>query len=312
MKKWITRIVLGTLALVLLLGSVAAVKFLRWRSAITDHLEDGSIVVDTHQGPVEYAVLGQGRPVLYLHGSPGGFDSIYRMLRVQYGEAGPAFRTIIPSRPGYLRTPLSTGRTPAEQADAMAALLDVLNVQSVAVVAGSDGGPSALQFALRHPERCSALILWSAVTQKITSDPHVVFRLPLTDFIVWAAMQMGERDLERRWASDPAVAAMMRDLGKSIVPFARRKVGAENDWANDAVMPMWPLDEIRCPTLIVHGASDSSVPFSHAEAAHAQIPESQLVRLDGGHLVGITRYRELAAAMEAFLAEHEASPDLGR
>jgi len=33
-------------------------------------------------------------------------------------------RVIAPARPGYLGTPLSTGRTPREKADAMVALLD--------------------------------------------------------------------------------------------------------------------------------------------------------------------------------------------
>lgn len=47
---------------------------------------------------------------------------------------------IIPSRPGYLRTPLSVDRTPKEQAEALAALLDTLKIDKVAVVGGSGGG----------------------------------------------------------------------------------------------------------------------------------------------------------------------------
>jgi len=305
MKKWITRIALGVLGLVLLLGSVALTAFLRWRNAIMDHLEDGSTVVVTSRGPVEYATLGEGRPVLYLHGSPGGFDQVSGVLRAQYGHAGPGFRAILPSRPGYLRTPLSTGRTPAEQADAMAALLDVLNVQRAAVVGISDGGPSALQFALRHPRRCAALILWSAVTQRITGEPPLLFRILPSDFMFWAASEMPERALPRPAANDPTAVAMIREIFKGAVPYAKRKAGKENDSAQDAVMPLWPLHEIRCPTLIVHGTRDGAVPFSHAEAAHAQIVGSRLVRLEGGHLVGLTKHKELDAAMRAFLAEHE-------
>jgi pimeloyl-ACP methyl ester carboxylesterase len=43
------------------------------------------------------------------------------------------------------------------QADAVAALLDVLGIRTAAVMAVSGGGPCALQFALRHPQRCCAL-----------------------------------------------------------------------------------------------------------------------------------------------------------
>ena len=45
------------------------------------------------------------------------------------------------------------------QADAHACLLDVLKLGRVAVIGGSAGAPSAMQLCLRHPERCSALVL---------------------------------------------------------------------------------------------------------------------------------------------------------
>ena len=303
MRKWIKRITKGVLVVLLISGSVAAALFLRWRKGIVDHLEDGSTVVGTSRGPVEYATFGTGRPALYLHGSPGGFDQVYRTLRVLYGEAGPDFRAIIPSRPGYLRTPLSTGATPAEQADALAALLDVLGVPRAAVIAGSDGGPSAVQFALRHPGRCTALILQSAVTQRIADDPPPLYlRVLPTDFLVWAVLQV----MELQGDDDPTYSALLREVMASAVPYARRRAGADNDTAQDAVIPDWPLQEIRCPTLILHGHRDKAVPFSQAEAAHARIPGSRLVRLDGGHLATLRRHKEVAAAIQSFLAEPEA------
>ncbi len=304
MKKWIKRILKATLVLTLLVATTAAVAFLQWRRAIVDHLEDGSTVAATARGPVEYAMLGEGRPVLYLHGSPGGVDQVRRLLIAQYGEAGPPFRAIIPSRPGYLRTPLATGATPAEQADAFAALLDVVNVQRAVVLGASDGGPAAVEFALRHPGRCSGLILWSAVTQKITGDPSLLVRVyPLTDFIVWAAIQA--QAVQGRTTSDPIEEAMLRALGKTIAPFGKRKVGKENDDVQVAALPAWPFEQIRLPTLIQHGIRDTAVPFSQAENAHARIPGSRLVRLDGGHLVGIRMHKEVAGEIRAFLAERD-------
>lgn len=304
MKKWLKRIVKGALAALFLLGTIAGLAFLRWRNAIVEHLQDESTVVATARGPVEYATLGEGRPLLYLHGSPGGFDQVVGLLRAQYGDADPGFRAIIPSRPGYLRTPLSTGRTPAEQADAMAALLDVLEVQRVAVLGGSDGGPSALLFAARHPDRCSALILLSAVTQRISGEPSALFRSLPTDLLIWAVLQTPERIALQRARNDPIRAAMLREVTRTIVPFAQRRAGKENDSAQDAVLPALPFQEILCPTLILHGTTDSAVPFSQAEAAHAQIPGSRLVRYEAGHLLLFTKHREVAAAIAAFLAEH--------
>ena len=305
MKKWIKRIAKGGFLLLLVLGSLALAFFLPWRKAIVDHLEEGSTVAATSRGPVEYTTLGEGRPVLYLHGSPGGFDQVYRTLRILYGDAGPGFRAIIPSRPGYLRTPLSTGKTPAEQADALAALLDVLNVKRAAVIGASDGGPAAVQFALRHPDRCTGLILWSAVTQRIADDPPPLWlRVVPTDFVVWAALEV--MDVPRRETDDPVYAAMMHELMRTVVPYDRRRAGTENDTAQDALIPDWPLQDIRCPTLLIHGTRDRAVPFAQAQAAHARIPGARLMSLDGGHLIGLRQHTEVGGAIKAFLSEPEA------
>ena len=48
------------------------------------------------------------------------------------------------------------------------------------------------------------------------------------------------------------------------------------------------------------------------EAAHARIPGSQLVRLEGEHLVGLTRHKEVDAAVKAFLAKNETPSDSAR
>lgn len=68
------------------------------------------------------------------------------------------FKIIAPSRPGYLGTPLATGRTFAQQGDALAALLDVLGIDRIPVFAASGGGPAGYELAARHPERVSRLV----------------------------------------------------------------------------------------------------------------------------------------------------------
>jgi 2-hydroxy-6-oxonona-2,4-dienedioate hydrolase len=65
---------------------------------------------------------------------------------------GEQFHWIAPSRFGYLRSTFHDGTTFDDQAHAYAYLLDRLGVKRVAVVALSQGGPSALLFAVLHPE----------------------------------------------------------------------------------------------------------------------------------------------------------------
>src|SRR5438876_11377964 len=63
------------------------------------------------------------------------------------------------SRFGYLRTPMPADASPAAQAEAHACLLDALKLPSAAILGGSAGAPSAIEFCLRHAGRCSAMVL---------------------------------------------------------------------------------------------------------------------------------------------------------
>ena len=79
------------------------------------------------------------------------------------------------SRFGYLGSSLPATARPADQADAYALLLDTLGIDRAAVFGYSGGGPSAIQFALRHPGRTTALILLaSALPGKAGAPPKMV------------------------------------------------------------------------------------------------------------------------------------------
>jgi pimeloyl-ACP methyl ester carboxylesterase len=106
--------------------------------------------------PIEYGEQGVGIPLLSIHGAGGGFD---QGLANAAELAGDGFRIIAPSRFGYLRTPVPQDVSPAAQADAHSALLSRLNIPKAIVVGVSAGARSAVELALRHPEKVSALVL---------------------------------------------------------------------------------------------------------------------------------------------------------
>jgi pimeloyl-ACP methyl ester carboxylesterase len=309
MKKWLEWIGIGLVAIVLLFSVVTYVRFSQWRNAVTKNLKRDSVVVQTAKGPIEYAEVGHGPVVLMVHGDPGGYDQIYQVLKIDDAEHGD-FRYVIPSRPGYLRTPLIVGKTPKEQAEAFAALLDALKIDKVAVVGGSGGGPSAIEFAALYPERCTALVLEEAVTmrRKPTEAGFVEAALTKTlglDFSVWLIKDTFTAGLQAKDASDLKISSIATAIFNSTVPAASRAAGHDNDIAQWAAISELPLKGVRCPTLILQGTADVNVPIAHGEFAHDQIAGSQFVQLPGeDHWMVITKHKQLGELIHAFLVEH--------
>src|SRR5215211_4090808 len=140
--------------------------------------------IQTPYGAVQYAERGQGSPLLFSHPLVGGYDV---GLGCAESWIGDGFRVIASSRFGYLGSSLPPGAMPADQADAYALLLDALGIERAAVAGFSAGGPSVIQFALRHPDRTSGLILFgSALPGKAGGPPKPVAQLLFTDLVFWA------------------------------------------------------------------------------------------------------------------------------
>jgi len=136
--------------------------FISWRRRVLTRVLRGGEIAETAKGPVEFGMAGTGPVILHLHGGASGYDQTLA-LSWDLHEAG--FTVLTPSRPGYLRTPLTTGASPEQAADVLAGLLDVLSIDKVCVMGTSGGGPTALQFALRHPDRVWGLVLQAAISQ---------------------------------------------------------------------------------------------------------------------------------------------------
>ncbi|WP_242353588.1 MULTISPECIES: alpha/beta fold hydrolase [Anaeromyxobacter] len=263
--------------------------------------------------------------MLSLHGAMGGHDQGLILART---IGAPGFRYVAPSRPGYLGTPLSAGRTLAEQADLYRDLLDALGVERAAVMAVSGGGPSALQFALSHPDRCWGLVIVSSVCRRVEQ------RLPLAWYVmkltarcgplVAAMRRKAERDPEasaRRPIRDPAVRArtlgdpeagpLLRELQLSTMDrMALRMPGTELDVAATRSDLSFPLERIAAPLLVVHGTRDSAAPFAQGQELAARVPGAELLEIEGGEHVAIFTHRDLVRARVArFLAAH--APPVG-
>ena len=250
------------------------------RARAIERLNAASEVVETARGPVEFARRGEAPYVVIFHGTPQGHNA--SIFGERFETAG--FGTITPSRPGYLRTPLATGPSFEQQADAVAALLDSLSIDQVAAYAISGGGPSGIEFAARHPDRVNALILEVAISQTWTIEVSALTMTLLTNPIVsWIQGQVLERlprlavgqllkiestldaaDRSRVTAdilARPEKHAYLRRVLADAPPFDLLRAGFDNDIEQFGAIEQLPLAQVRCPTLVVHGTHDRDVRF---------------------------------------------------
>lgn len=116
-------------------------------------------IAKTAKGPIEYRLEGSGPTVMVLNGGHCSRES--RLSHERLIEHG--FSVLTPSRPGYDSTPSEMGRTAQEAADALASLMDMLQIPVADVIGISASGPTALAFALRHPSRIRRLVMESTV-----------------------------------------------------------------------------------------------------------------------------------------------------
>jgi len=297
---------------------------MRWADAVMAGLDARAVVVPTSLGDVQVGREGQGPPVLVQHGGPGGFDQGLAWCR---HLRGGGCEVLAPSRPGYLRTPLQSGPTPADQADLCAAMLAELDIDRVTVFGFSSGGPSAVQFAARHPDRTRALLLDTAALLPFESPIGRLRQAALESGpIVWLSYQLARRKPElmasmmiggvsrglskeqRRAAvdwinSDPERIRSLREQWMSIAPRRFRQAGWANDQANEADLAPLPFADVTAPTLIAHGANDAIMPIEHATTAAERIAGAELMLVDEGHhLLSMSRHYGPVAARQLDLA----------
>ena len=274
----------------------------------SERVDRGSTIAETSAGEIEYAEVGDGEPMLVIHGAGGGYDQ--GLLIAQ--DCGKNHRVIAPSRFGYLKAPIPDDFSPAAQADAHAALLDFLGIQSATVVAASAGAPSAIELAIRHPTRVSALILLVPrtyhPTQVIGADESVPSQAVLrvieasADFAFWVAMHVSRGSVVRFFGVPPKVEAnasckerqRVSEIMRSVLPLGERVRGIELD--GRTIMAPWPLERVHVPTLIISAEDDLYKTLPGARFTAEYIPDAELHVLEsGGHLmVGQTaKVREL-------------------
>ena len=277
-------------------------------------------MIQTESGPIEYAIVGNGYPVLVVHGAIGGFD---QGLFLAHNIDLTSYQAISISRFGYLRTPTPAGATLDSQADAFASLLDALGIQQAAVFAVSAGSTSALRFAARHPQRVSALILLSPdapgeVYMKL--PPRFVFDVLFrSDFFFWAMVTFFRKQVRTSFSLVPKAGvptpqdeALADKVLLGNLPTSRRMDGivfetyTYDDEFKTFLTPAnrYPLSQIEIPTLVINAADDPISLPENVRVIAEQMPNAHLYIVpDGGHLL-FGHSEEVNAEIGQFLRSH--------
>jgi pimeloyl-ACP methyl ester carboxylesterase len=306
--------------------------YIEWKEALIKDLCAGSQLIKTQMGTIEYAIHGNSGPFLIvMHGGPGGYDQTAALFEDMLDKG---FRIISWSRPGYIRTPLDVADTYEKQADAAAALLDALKIEQVAVLGYSAGGPVAIHFSVRYPDRVWALILECAVTLKwvVNTDnieEKIYFGyLMYDDPFLWASDVIGshaprmigmstiemESTLDKEETKklmdhimrDPKRVKVLTGMMKSMSPGEFREAGMKNDIEQLKNVKDLPLKYIQSPTLIIHGINDADVSVEDAKFAAQEIPGAELYLVsEGFHVMAITdSIDEITQKRLNFLKKH--------
>jgi pimeloyl-ACP methyl ester carboxylesterase len=267
--------------------------------------------IDTGWGTLVYVDQGDGVPVFLSHGVFGGHDNVRDLVDLWFGTH---YRAIGPARFGYLGSAMPKGATVADQADAHAALLDHLELERTVMCGFSAGGPSAIQFALRHPDRLLGLILGSSYLPGMGARTVPPAVHPLVRAVAgwergwwllkqyWPTRLARIMGVPRGWdaSRDPDFSA----IRTSLFPVTPKRSGVAFDAVvSEPASNSFPLEDIRAPTLLVHAADDRLAPYECVPPAAARIPGARLVTIEaGGHLF-LEHAPDVRQATTAFLRD---------
>jgi pimeloyl-ACP methyl ester carboxylesterase len=240
-------------------------------------------IAQTAKGPIEYRLEGSGPTVMVLNG--GHCSRETRLSHEKLTEHG--FSVLTPSRPGYDSTPSAVGKSAQEAADALAALLHTLQIETVDVIAISAAGPTALAFAQQHPGRVRKLILESAVA---TDWDEQVKRRSRIGFgraakVTWLIKVL----LHDLTVLD--VNVVLQRMRPDDLAFVKRMLQtsqASTGFVNDIEHKVENLATITKPVLVMYSPHDATVSPKNAQRIANEIAASELYEVPSDtHLIWI-------------------------
>ena len=255
-------------------------------------------------------VRGEGDAIVFIHGLGGSMNAWTPLL-----PALGRWRCVRPELPGAARSRKAyalgeatphAGKLSAEvHADAVLRVCEALGITRAHVVGHSFGTIIALHLAARAPERVRSLALFGAMAEPVPAqrdnmraraaaarDQGTQGMFDIAEGISQFALSPSTRETQ------PVTVAYVRDsiAAQDAEGFARNCIALAE--ARSA-----PLEQIRCPALVVNGDEDMVTPLSGARQLAERLGNPARVEVFGrcGHWPMMERPSESQRVLRDFL-----------
>jgi pimeloyl-ACP methyl ester carboxylesterase len=237
-------------------------------------------------------VVGEGQPVLALHGWGGGIHSFYQVAEQL---ASRNYRIHLLDLPGFGQSDLPPETwSVADYMHFVLAYLDDCGLDQVAVVGHSFGGRISLVLAADHPARVSKMVLASSaglrtppsLLQMVRGSAVHMVRIALERLNMESLRAKLQERYNRRFASDdylnagPLRDTFVRIIEEDLTPYAQR---------------------VRTSTLLIWGDQDTETPLWQGRKLEQLIADAGLVVFEGaGHFAYQDRLSEFVHIVDYF------------
>lgn len=247
--------------------------------------ESTSRIAEIGDKRVHYHDVGEGHPVVLLHGSGPGATG-WSNFKSNIGELSRNFRLLVPDMPGWGASSPATFEDRNHVQDLLD-LLDAWGVEKAAVVGNSMGAGTALLFAALHPERVSHIVTMGSgsagaslfspaggpseglrVLRQTYQDPSAEQMRRLVRVMTYAADFASDELVTERSRAAQACREHLDNFIEGMARGRRRAATAEQ------------LASISSPLLAIHGRDDRVVPAESALRLLAIVPDARVMLLN--------------------------------
>jgi pimeloyl-ACP methyl ester carboxylesterase len=256
-------------------------------------------ILNLKGGSLYYETLGQGAPIVFIHGGYGD----RRMWDGQFQALAGDFQVIRYDHRGFGRSPIP--RKAYSPVDDLLRLFDRLKLKRAHVVGNSLGGSLAIDFTLKHPERVASLVVVASGPNGVPPPQEAVDRIVA---VFKAAESEGPEKAVELWLAHPMVAVSstkpgVRELLRTMVT-DNKTIFRLQHWPSEEMKPLAAkrMKEIKAPTLIVIGGQDTANNRQQGELAAKEITGARrVVMTDGDHLPQMVNPEEFNRILLQFL-----------